>query len=243
MSVLFLCLALLADQPRALISAPATAAPGDLVILDATASNGDVFIWESLDGIPCLPVDGGHRCVFASGRPGAYRFLLATAGIVGAKAVVATARVTVRIEAPAPPPPPTPAPTPPAPIPTPTPTPPSPPGPAPVQGKLYATLVFSEPALTPTAASLRADATLGPALAALGCQWAECESSSAEFRARNLAPHTSGRALPLVIVQGSPTSTLAPGVNLTLPVAPVVMVFEAQSAADVITRIKGLRGR
>lgn len=221
---LLFCL-LLADAPLAVVKAPATAAPGDLVILDASASVGDLFLWESIDHVPVLAVDGGRRLVFATGRPGTYRFLLFAVGIVNARPVVAKAAATVKIEAPAPPPPPEPTPPPPA---------PTPPGPTPMPGKLYATLVFSEPALTPEAAALRADAAVGPALGALDCHWSECESSSAEFAVRNIRAFVEGKKLPVVIVQ-----RLA---GPTMP-APVVATFAPKDAADVIAHIKALRGR
>lgn len=121
MHALLVVLFLLVDAPAASIIAPPSAAPGDLVILDATASVGDVFLWESIDGASCLPVDGGRRLVFACGRPGTYHFLLVAGGISAARASIST--VTAKIEAPAPPQPPDPTPLPPAPTPEPVPTP------------------------------------------------------------------------------------------------------------------------
>lgn len=75
--------AALAPSPArttAIIVGPKESAPGDLVILDASTSDAASFAW-ALPGSTktLLPVDGGKRCVFATGAQGKYVFVLATA--------------------------------------------------------------------------------------------------------------------------------------------------------------------
>lgn len=100
----------------AIIKAPAQVAPGDLVILDASESEAKSFAWtvlpESAAG-KFLAIDKGTKAVFASGQPGQYTFVLATA----AGDNVAVALVTVTVGTP------TPGPTPPGPGPVPVPVP------------------------------------------------------------------------------------------------------------------------
>ena len=119
-------------EPKAVVIEPATSQLGDLVILDASESEGDSFAWI----LECstktfLPVDGGKRCVFASGTPGKYAFTFIAVGVdEDGKAVLDKTRAVVTIEGPVPPPVP-PGPTPPGPEP---PNPPSPPIPVPAEG-------------------------------------------------------------------------------------------------------------
>jgi hypothetical protein len=63
---------------KAVIDGPTTAQPGDLVVLNATASEGAAFRWiipERLQTLSCSELELG----FASGRPGSYTFMLIAA--------------------------------------------------------------------------------------------------------------------------------------------------------------------
>lgn len=88
----------------AIIKAPAQVSPGDLVILDASDSDAKAFAWtvlpESAAG-KFLAVERGTKAVFASGQPGQYTFVLATAA--GDHVAVALATVTVGVPGPVPP--------------------------------------------------------------------------------------------------------------------------------------------
>lgn len=110
---LLLFLALICGGPTARIVGPAAAAEGDLVVLDASTSEGKSFAW-ALPGSTksFLPVDGGQKCVFSSGKAGTFVFVLAVGGGDG----VSLATHTIRIgdgEPPAPGPDKPPAPKPP----------------------------------------------------------------------------------------------------------------------------------
>ncbi|MGL4464609.1 MAG: hypothetical protein ACRC1K_20850, partial [Planctomycetia bacterium] len=97
------------DGPTAKIVGPVAADPGDLVVLDAGSSVGAGYAWGVVPAAKTfLPVDGGRRVVFASGKPGSFVFLLAVAD--GGKASLATH--TVVVGPPAPPPAPGPPPEP-----------------------------------------------------------------------------------------------------------------------------------
>lgn len=66
-------------EPARGIDGPDAAAPGDLVILSASV-DAKAFAWTCIpDSRRWLAVDGGRRVVFASGTPGSYTFVLATA--------------------------------------------------------------------------------------------------------------------------------------------------------------------
>ena len=94
-----------AEKLTAVIEGPASAAPGDLVVLDAGSSIGaQKFVWTLVDSDKkFLAVDNGQRVVFASGKPAVYTFLLAVAGLdAEGKADVALVRHTLVIGAPTP---------------------------------------------------------------------------------------------------------------------------------------------
>jgi hypothetical protein len=97
------------------IEGPDSAVVGDLVILDASHSEGADFAWVAVGANKgFLPVDSGRRFVFATAQPGKYTFILA----VGGGDQVATDTHELTIEAPLPPGP--------GPGPGPSPTPPDP---------------------------------------------------------------------------------------------------------------------
>ena len=95
-------------DPQAVIDGPKTADLGDLVVLDAGRSTAaTAFHWILVSHKKTiLPVDGGKRCVFASGQPAEYRFVLVVAGAdANGKLAVAVAEHAVTIGKPSPPPP------------------------------------------------------------------------------------------------------------------------------------------
>lgn len=97
-------------QAKAVIKGPTEkVAPGDLVILDATESNGDSYQWMQLEGKQCLAVERSTKLVFSTGQPGLYRFILAVSkGAVAddkPTSTVATALFVVQVgDTPIPPP-------------------------------------------------------------------------------------------------------------------------------------------
>jgi hypothetical protein len=113
-----------AAAPLAVISGPDRANQGDLVVLDATASQNALgFAWVLVDSDKSfLPVDDGKRVVFATGTSGRFTFVLVAAGADGqGKPLVSLARHAVVVgDAPTP-----------GPNPPPGPGPPTPPGPQP----------------------------------------------------------------------------------------------------------------
>lgn len=88
------------NGPNASIVAPQRVHAGDLVILDASASTAKDFAWALCGSDKTyLPVDGGRRCVFSSGTPGRFHFVLA----VGAADRVALAQHVIEVENTSPP--------------------------------------------------------------------------------------------------------------------------------------------
>jgi hypothetical protein len=119
-------------QATAVIEGPKEAGPGDLVILDASKSVCDQRTWILANSDKAfLAVDGGQRCVFASGQPGDYVFILSTArceltknsnGEYSGVASIATVKHVLTIKGMPPGPvPPVPVPPPPGPVPVPVP--------------------------------------------------------------------------------------------------------------------------
>lgn len=113
----FALLAVLAidEEPKATIAGPKSAAVGDLIVLDASGSKAADFAWLLVNSPKSfLAIDGGRKCVFASGDPGTFVFVLAVAG----KDRVSVAVHAIEVKgkpAPPDPKPPTPTPNPPAP--------------------------------------------------------------------------------------------------------------------------------
>lgn len=129
--VLFLLLpSICLAQATAVISGPTEAAPGDLIILDASQSDCDARVWLLVGSDKSfLQFEGGNKCVFASGAEGQYHFVLSTAKLSDSAASIATVKHTVTIGG-GPQPNPGPSPNPnPGPSPIPNPNPPKPPEP------------------------------------------------------------------------------------------------------------------
>lgn len=84
---------------KAIIVGPNEARPGDLVILDASRSEGIAFEWVLTNSSKTyLPVERGTKVVFSSGEPGEYIFVLVVGGEDNNKAlVVSTAQHKVTI--------------------------------------------------------------------------------------------------------------------------------------------------
>lgn len=113
----------LAEEPLASVKAPAVAKVSKLVVLDATGSKGDDFLWESTSGESFEVDSSGKKAYFVAESPGKYRFLFVAAGTTDGKTrmVKALTEIVVDGNQPTPPPGPTPSPTP-----TPVPVPPVP---------------------------------------------------------------------------------------------------------------------
>ena len=112
-------------QAKAVITAPDTGNLGDLIILSSVESEGDVFEWNLVNSDKTyLAMDG--NCVFASGSPGTYIFVLSVADhddLDGTSVSVAVHKLTLGNPEPDTPDPP------PSPEPEPQPTPPDRPEP------------------------------------------------------------------------------------------------------------------
>jgi hypothetical protein len=108
------------------LSPPAPVLPGKLVTIDASASVGDDFLFDT--DVPddlYVPDTGGRKLYFSSPVPGTYPFKVEAFGIVNGRVKASRAKVTVIVRAPDPPPvidPPKPVdpPAPPAPAPAPS---------------------------------------------------------------------------------------------------------------------------
>lgn len=111
---------LMADNPRAVITGPKESSPGELVILDASQSSGMGYLWLLVNSEKSfLPVDNGMKCVFSTGTPGTYHFVLVVSGTnPNGGPAAATAAHVLKIAG-ATPPGPDPPPNPPVPVPTP----------------------------------------------------------------------------------------------------------------------------
>lgn len=102
------------QMPRAVITGPKESSTGDMIVLDASASEGLSRIWLlAVSPVPksFLPVDSGVRCVFATGTAGKYVFVLVVAGANpngGAAVEMATHEIVVKGMGPDNPPPPPP---------------------------------------------------------------------------------------------------------------------------------------
>ncbi len=110
----FICSALQAQVPKAIITGPRESRPGALVVLDASESQGTGRLWllaVSPEETSFLPVESGLKCIFASPTPGRYVFVLVVSGTNangGAAADMATHAVTLAgATPPTPPDPPT----------------------------------------------------------------------------------------------------------------------------------------
>ena len=114
-----------AGEPRASIKAPVIAKVANLVVLDASDSQGDDFIWESTTGESFAVDSNGKRAYFVASVPGKYRFLLVAGGAVDGKAKLSRALAEVVVDGVVPPVPPGPNP----------PDPPIPPDPKPPEPK------------------------------------------------------------------------------------------------------------
>jgi hypothetical protein len=218
---LALCLwvtsAALCAEPRAVIRAPESASPGDLVILDASDSSGLDLIWELTNSEKSyLPVDGGKRCVFASGAPGRYVFLLIAVDVDEAakKGLTAKARHVLTIGTPGPTPPPGPGPIPPG------------PAPAPVLGRLYVSYVVDSQKDDPVSSSIRSSPELILGLPELDARWMTYSSDEEDIDRRKLRPHMP--SLPCAIVQDATGKIVA------------TLVRPDESA--ILSAVKRLRG-
>lgn len=115
LAVIALCASsVMAQSPKAVITGPKEAAVGDMVVMDASESVGTSRLWlQAVAPMPksFLPVDSGTRCVFATGTPGRYVFVLVVAGTgANGNALAEMATHTLDVGGPAPGPNPTPPP-------------------------------------------------------------------------------------------------------------------------------------
>lgn len=130
---------------KALLTAPSTATVGDLVILDASQSDAVSFYWMVFPQKTILPVEGGKKCIFSSGQPGEYTFILTAVKGDVADQIIHRMTLTTLTPVPPVPPGPTPPPVPPGPTP-PGPTPPPvPPAPVPIPTSEFRVLFLSDP--------------------------------------------------------------------------------------------------
>jgi hypothetical protein len=131
--------------PVAKITGPKESPPGELVILDASQSQGLGYLWLLVNSQKSfLPVDNGLKCVFSTGTPGDYAFVLIVSGTnPNGGPAAATAQHTLHVTGNTPEPP----------IPTPGPTPNPTPGPV-VKTATRAMIVMESADRTPEQARL-----------------------------------------------------------------------------------------
>jgi hypothetical protein len=99
--------AAMSQQPKSVITGPKEAPTGELVILDASQSQGLGYLWILVDSEKSfLPVDNGLKCVFSTGTPGQYIFVLVVSGTnSNGGPAVATAKHVLKVTGNNPPPP------------------------------------------------------------------------------------------------------------------------------------------
>lgn len=75
------------QTPKAVITGPKESVSGDMVILDASQSQGQKYLWKMIylpgeEQKSFLPVDGGMKCIFAAGVDSEriFHFVLVVAG-------------------------------------------------------------------------------------------------------------------------------------------------------------------
>ena len=83
LAILALLASTAAAQVEAVVTGPATAEAGDLIILDASqSSNAQEYRWLLVNSQKTfLAFENGRKCVFASGQAGEYIFVLVVAGL------------------------------------------------------------------------------------------------------------------------------------------------------------------
>lgn len=213
-----------AAEPKAIVKPPVQVDPGEIVLLDGSESTGDAFRWVALSGKQAIPSESGRSAYFATGKPGEYRFILVVAGTVGGKAQIDAATVSVVVSG-SPPVPPGPSPDP-TPTPTPTPDPPSPtPSPV-VAGRLFATYIADAEALLPSHAAMKAAPVIRKAFKDLDATWRWYGNDESEPRSLGLLQHVD--KFPSVLIQSQDGK--------------IVATLAAPSEADVVAKVKQLRG-
>lgn len=214
-----------AIEPKAIVKPPAQVDPGEIVLLDGSESTGDAFEWfVPPGGKQPIRSESGRSAYFATGRPGTYQFTLIVGGTVGGKVKLDIATVSVVVSGSPPVPPgPTPDPTP---TPTPTPDPPSPtPSPI-VAGRLFATYIADAEALLPSHAAMKAAPVVRKAFRDLDATWRWYGNDEAEPRSLGLLQHVD--KFPSVLIQSQDGR--------------IVATLAAPSEADVVAKVKQLRG-
>ena len=207
-----------AVEPKAVVSQPTQVEPGDITVLDGSASTGDAFAWIALSGKPAIPSESGKSAYFASGKPGDYRFLLVVAGTSDGKAKIDTATVTIRVVG---------APPAPSPNPTPDPTPGPTPAPTPkVVGHIYATYIADAANILPSHAALKAAPKIRDGFKSLDATWRWYQSDESEPKTYRLLEHVE--RFPSVVIQGNDGKVLA--------------VLAGPSEDDILAKVRELRG-
>lgn len=130
-AILLVASTALAELPKAVITGPKEGPPGELVILDASQSSGLGYLWLLVNSEKSfLPVDSGIKCVFSTGTPGEYVFVLVISGTnTNGGPAAATATHTLKISGDKP---------------KPKPDDPNPPIPVPVPGKITGAVLLYE---------------------------------------------------------------------------------------------------
>lgn len=193
-----LCCASLAPaaEPVATVTVPENPIAGDLIILDATASQGDQFDWV-LEGSdkPILPVEKGTKCIFTTRDGGTFRFLFLAVGVgEDGTAKLVKQRLTVTVIDPAPRPDPGPDPGP-----DPDPRPPPPPSPV-VTGRLYVSFILDDDP-TPAQNTIRTSLTLRAGLAKLDAAFRAYQSNENDLDRLRLAERAREAGVPCAFVQ------------------------------------------
>lgn len=227
-----------ADAPKAVVVAPKSALlPGQSFLLSAADSTADVVYpveWLSLDTRKpewiTFDKSGKRDAILfvQSAEPGEYLIACKVRGRIkgvdGQPDTIDTDLAVVRIVVREPPPPPPVPPTPPGPNP---PDPPTPPTPLPVvTGKIFATYLADAANVLPSHAAMKQASTIRKAFETLDASWRWYQSDESEPKTLKLLDHVD--SFPCVVIQGKDGKILD--------------VLKAPSEADVIAKVKALRG-
>lgn len=218
-----------AAEPVAKVVVPERPIAGDLIILDASQSQGDQFDWV-LEGSdkPILPVEKATKCVFTTRYGGTFRFLFLAVGVAeDGTAKLVKERITLEIEGPSPPGPgPGPGPSP-GPDPRPDPSPDPRPTPV-VTGRLYVSFILpGEP--TPAQNQIRTSATLRSRLVTLDAAFRAYQENESDLERLHLADRVREIGVPCAFVQTKDGA--------------IVAVIQQPTVDSILKSVSDLRGK
>lgn len=213
-----------AAEPVAKVIVPENPIAGDLIVLDASGSQGDQFDWV-LEGSskPILPVEKNTKCVFTTGTGGTFKFLFLAVGVgEDGTAKLVKERVTLTVKGPEPDPGPGPAPGPgPEPGPSPVPD-------VIVHGRLYVTYVIPENP-TPVQSFLRTSPELRQGLAKMDAAFKSYLETENDLDRLNLGDRVRELKTPCAFIQNKDGE--------------ILLSLQDPSGAGIVAAVQKLRGK